>query len=201
MQGKILDVTVHRALNLEDVDKAGKNDPYVIVYTDLKDIKNSGGHTKALSGTKKPVWNETITLENIDESTYYLYVDIMDKELGIDEPIGYLAIPLDQVSRAPNHRLDATFGAFNHDGKPRGTIDLTLILRNRGEAQQHVQFNENSLREGVSVNDAQHKKHIKSLERKEHLGDLAQAALVIGGLFAAKKFMSSDDKKKVAKEN
>ncbi|KAG0226658.1 Extended synaptotagmin-1 [Actinomortierella wolfii] len=201
MSGKLLDVTVHRAYKLEDVDKMGKNDPYVIVYTDLKDIKGSGAQTRALKNEKNPVWNETFTLENIGPNTRYLYVDIMDKEIGIDEPIGYGAIPLDQVERANGHRFDGSFGMFNHDGKPRGAIDLTLILRNRGEPQQSAHFDENKLREGVSVSDKAHKDHIKSLERKEHLGDLVQVMALAGGLYAAKKMLSGGDKPKVAKEN
>ncbi|KAF9166450.1 hypothetical protein DFQ26_007837 [Actinomortierella ambigua] len=202
MHGKILDVTIHSAIGLDDVDKSGKNDPYVVVYTDLKDIKGTGGQTRALSGTKKPVWNETLSLDNIDSNTRYLYVDIMDKELTADEPIGFAAIPLDQVTHATNHRFDGTFQVYTYKGKAKGTINITLIMRERGQPQQDVNPNCN-FRDGVTVIDEAHKSHIKSLDRLENLADVAQVLGIAGGLFALHKVMSGggDDKKAAKKEH
>ncbi|KAG0270087.1 hypothetical protein DFQ27_000745 [Actinomortierella ambigua] len=202
MHGKILDVTIHSAIGLDDVDKSGKNDPYVVVYTDLKNIKGTGGRTRALSGTKKPVWNETLSLEDIDNNTRYLYVDIMDKETTVDEPIGFAAIPLDQVTHATNHRFDGTFQVYTYKGKAKGTIDITLIMRERGQPQQNVDSSHCNFRDGVTVIDEAHKSHIKSLDRMENLADVLQVAAAVGGLFAASKFLGGgDDKKKAAKEH
>ncbi|KAG0224477.1 Extended synaptotagmin-1 [Actinomortierella wolfii] len=195
-----LDVTVFRAEKLEDVDKFGGNDPYVFIFTglDADDIKK-GAATAVKDKGKNPVWNQQLHLEGITERTEYLFVEVMDDETGIDEPIAFTAIPLQQVRDDANKHIQGSFNLFNKDGEHKGQIILGLRLRNPDELNREEE--EGPLTEGVSQVVNAHHERFKKLVRKEQAGDAAQAALLTGaGLLALKLLGGGGNKKKVAHE-
>ncbi|KAF9973327.1 Extended synaptotagmin-1 [Actinomortierella ambigua] len=188
---KKLDVTVFRARKLEDVDKLGSNDPYVFVFTDLEDLKNKNkiAKTHTAKDGKNPKWDQQLHLEELTDRTEYLYVEVMDDETTVDEPIAFTAIPLSQVREAPGERLQAEFDLFDEDGRKKGTIILGLRLRDKDE--RAIEEEEQAdVREGSSQVVSGHQKRFKSLVTKEHAADAAQAiatgAALLGGLFALK---------------
>jgi len=194
-----LKITVHEASKLEDVERFGKNDPYVQVSLNFKD-KKSYQKTKTIDNAgKEAAWNQTLTLENYDpQQQPELYVEIFDEETGPDEPIAFAAVPLHQVLSAQGHAIRGRFDLFNDDGKLKGEILLTIVVIAPGQTEGHRPTSE--IR-GQSQIVTEHLNHIKSLERLEKGADAAKIALVAGALFGAKAVHdASKDKKKVEHE-
>ncbi|KAF9931729.1 Serine/threonine-protein phosphatase 2B catalytic subunit alpha [Linnemannia zychae] len=178
-----LKITVHEASDLEDVERFGKNDPYVRVAVDIgknahfektKVVKNAG---------KKAAWNETLTIQNFKPQEHpELYVEVMDDETLADEPIGYCAIPLYQVLSAPGHAIRGHFHIFNMKGKEKGEVFLTIAVIAPGAAEAHPTT---EIR-GTSHIITAHEHRMKSLKQKESASDGAALAAGIGLAVGAK---------------
>ncbi|KAG0249982.1 hypothetical protein BG011_008738 [Mortierella polycephala] len=193
-----LKVTVHRADKLEDVERFGKNDPYVQASLDIKAPKSFVKTTVKKNAGKNPEWNQTLTIEEYDPNTNHeLYVEILDDETTIDEPIGFLAIPLRQVVQAPNHIFKGKFDVYNLDGKAKGYIILTLAIVNSGEPAPHVDIQEV---QGEGNVEAAHQHRMKSLKNKEKAADGGLIAATLGGLVAGKFLLDQHNDDKKAKE-
>ncbi|KAF9973430.1 Extended synaptotagmin-1 [Actinomortierella ambigua] len=168
---KILDVTVHRASKLKDVERFGWNDPYVRMFLHHSDPDKAAYRTHTIqNGGRSPVWNSTLTLDYLTEDTKYLFIEILDFEKKrADRLIGFTAIPLQQVRMHNlNHRHTATYDVFDSDGKAHGTISLTLCIRLDDECQQElVKFDEKKHKtKGMSLIEEGHWVRINSLVGK-----------------------------------
>ncbi|KAF9090784.1 Extended synaptotagmin-1 [Mortierella sp. GBA35] len=190
-----LKITVHAAANLEDVERTGKNDPYVQLSVDLnkqfqktKTIKNAG---------KEAEWDQTITIAEFDrQENEFLYVEVLDEETLADEPIGFAAIPLNQVFSAQGHAITGRFDLYKVDGKQKGEILLTIAVVSPGQTEPHHNYTE--VRGHSQIVSAQQAR-IRSLKHKETASDAATvaagAALVGLGakfLFGGKKAVPLD---------
>ncbi|KAF9203506.1 hypothetical protein BGZ49_006333 [Haplosporangium sp. Z 27] len=180
-----LQVYVHAARHLEDVERFGKNDPYVKATLNFRD-SHSYQKTSVKSNAGNNVeWNESLTLENFNPSeNHYLYVEIFDQDKGIDGPIAFTDIPLHQVQETQNHVFHGNFDLYTPDGEKKGVIGLSIAILKSGQPAHGITSAAD--RQGSTQIDQDHQKQIKNAERKEQLGDAATAAAVIGGLFAAK---------------
>ncbi|KAK3816492.1 MAG: C2 domain-containing protein [Benniella sp.] len=176
---KSLVVIARHANALEDVENFGKNDPYCLFTLDLED-KQSFEITSTKDNAGNNVeWNEVVVLENFDASRHHnLFVEVFDKEKGVDQIIGYTTIPLHQVNDAPNQSFKGKFDLLNTDGKQKGTISLTIAVVDAARSgDDHT--NSGPEVNGQSTNDSKHQDRISSITRTEKAGD---AAAVIAGL-------------------
>ncbi|KAF9926677.1 hypothetical protein FBU30_003790 [Linnemannia zychae] len=194
---KTLDITVHRASKLEDVDKFGSNDPYAFFFVDLDEVKKGVKTSEAKDG-KNPKWEQQLHIEHLTDRNSTLFVEVMDHESTVDEPIAFAAIPLSQVAHAPEHTFSGEFKLFDDDGRHKGNIILTLRLRKPEDLSRD--FEEGQLQEGVSEVNNDHQKRFKRLVQKEHLADAAQIAAAGAALFTGFKLFGSGQKKS-AQEN
>ncbi|KAF9165241.1 hypothetical protein DFQ26_000399 [Actinomortierella ambigua] len=190
---KFLDITVFRAIKLEDVDKFGGNDPYVFVFTDIDEPK-IGAKTHVSKEGKNPKWNQQLHLENLTDRTQYVYLEVMDDETGTDEPIAFAAVPLSQIRDAPGDRLQGEFNLFNKDGQAKGKIVLGLRLRNPSDLP--IEEEEGALVEGVSQVVGKHQERFKKMVFKENLEDGGKAVLTgLALLGAGAKLFAKPQKK------
>ncbi|KAG0287544.1 hypothetical protein BGZ98_004606, partial [Dissophora globulifera] len=129
---------------------------------------------------------------------HFLYVEVLDDDLMSDAPIGFAAIPLSQVQHASGQVMKGTFDLYTPGGKQQGTVSLFLAILSAG--QDNVQVPNVVEMKGLSEIDKEHQHRIKSMKRKEQATDVAVAAGVIGGIFAAKAMLSGhkDEAKKEA---
>ncbi|KAG0223281.1 hypothetical protein BGW42_005997 [Actinomortierella wolfii] len=168
---KVLDVTVHSADKLQRIDWLDRNDPYVRLFLDLNRVEDGTLTHTVEGGGKQPVWNQTVSLKHLKDTTKYLYLEIMDEDTKIDELIAYAAIPLDQVTSAPNHRYAGKFNVFSRDGKAHGNITLTLRIRKINEQPHEAKVEESTLVKGVSQSEAEHEKRIQRILHRERYGE------------------------------
>ncbi|KAF8923773.1 hypothetical protein BGZ52_009211 [Haplosporangium bisporale] len=178
-------VTVHHAEGLEDVERMGKNDPYVQITTDLTDKHAFKKTSVKKNAGRNADWEENVTIDSfIPEHQHYLYVEILDSDVGIDPPVGFTAIPLAQVQQAPQHALKGEFQIYNAKGKEKGTIVLSIYILAGDAAAPNLSLQQVRGRTEI-VSDQKHR--IETLKRNESVSDVGAAALILGGLYAAKK--------------
>ncbi|KAF9360705.1 hypothetical protein BGX34_007609 [Mortierella sp. NVP85] len=173
MPDQSVHILARHANALEDVENFGKNDPYVWFTLDLED-KNAHGTTSTKNNAGNNVeWDEVVVLDNYDASRHHnLYVEVFDKEAGLDQIIGYATIPLHQVVSAHNHSLKAKFDLLNTDGKQKGTISLTITIIDSDRSGE-AWANDGAEVKGESTDDAKHQDRIGSITRNEKVGDAA----------------------------
>ncbi|KAF9974498.1 hypothetical protein BGZ73_002094 [Actinomortierella ambigua] len=173
---KILDVTVHSADKLQQIDWLDRNDPYVRLYLDLNHVEDGALTQTVEGGGKRPEWHQTVSLKHLKDTSKYLYLEIMDEDTKIDELIAYAAIPLDQVTKAPNHRYAGKFDVYNRDGRAHGHITLTLRIRKIDEQVHEAKVEESTVTKGISQVEADHQKRIQQILHRERHGDKKPAA-------------------------
>ncbi|KAG0362382.1 hypothetical protein BG005_005844 [Podila minutissima] len=162
-----IQVIVHRVESLDDVEHMGKNDPYVQLTTDLTDKEGYKKTTVKKNAGRNAEFEEHLTLDSYDQqSDNYLFVEVLESDVGIDPPIGFTAIPLLQVKEAPHHALKGEFQLYTPKGKEKGSI----------------------------VSDQ--KKRIETLKTNEKINDVGAAAAIFGGLYALKKVHDASKKPK-----
>ncbi|KAF9160604.1 hypothetical protein DFQ26_005367 [Actinomortierella ambigua] len=169
---KVLDVTVHSADKLQQLDWLDRNDPYVRLYLDQNRVEDGALTHTVEGGGKRPDWNQTVSLKHLKDTTKYLYLEIMDEDAKIDELIAYAAIPLDQVTTVPNHRYAGKFDVYSRDGKVHGRITLTLRIRKIDEQVHDAKVEESTVAKGVSLAEVGHQKRIQHILHLERHGDL-----------------------------
>ncbi|KAF9582091.1 hypothetical protein BGW38_000663 [Lunasporangiospora selenospora] len=191
-----IDIDVFRAAKLEDVDKFGDNDPYVFAFTNSleKDDVKKGARTEVAKKGRNPNWNQQLHLKGVRADALYLYIEVMDDETGIDEPIAFATIPLQQVRNANGQRLQGSFDLYNKDGREHGALILGIRIRQPSEDPDDDEEGPHSEERRVSMVDEDHKARFKKLVNKEHLGDAAQvvaagaaAAAIFGAVFGGSK--------------
>ncbi|KAF9112576.1 hypothetical protein BGX27_003167 [Mortierella sp. AM989] len=181
----ILRVYAHGANHLEDVERFGKNDPYAQFTLNFND-KDSFQKTVVKKNAGKHVeWNQGLNIDNYEPNlNHTLYVEVLDKETTIDQPIGFTAIPLRQVINAPNQTLKGKFDLYDSHGKEKGTISLTISAVKPGQpANDHTSSPEVN---GYTQVETEHLKRFKSMKNKEKAADAGTAAAILGGIFGAK---------------
>ncbi|KAG0239806.1 C2 domain-containing protein [Mortierella sp. GBAus27b] len=198
MTGHSLYIHVRKATDLKDVERLGKNDPYVVLFINRDDKssyrktstkKNAGSHAE---------WDEVAVLENYEASRHTeLFVRVLDAEKLVDEPIGYNTIPLNQVNDAEHRSYKARFPLFLADGKQKGYIHLTITVIPSEHAGATI-TNDNAEAEGHAILGEQQQKDIKAKEREEDATQVAAGLALLGGAIAAKSLLGGSKDKKEA---
>ncbi|KAG0224476.1 hypothetical protein BGW42_005073 [Actinomortierella wolfii] len=173
---KTLDVHVHSASGLKDVERHGKNDPFVRFYMGIHhDHKDSVKTFTAQNAGVVPVWEQTLHIENLSPDAHVLYLEIMDNDRGgVDDPIAFAAISLSQIEGRTTP-FSATFTVYDVDGKPHGTIDLTLLIRSQDEPPLSRDNCVGLTRvKGSSLIIPEHKKHMQHLKFKDTIDNVAR---------------------------
>ncbi|KAF9954057.1 hypothetical protein BGZ72_004947 [Mortierella alpina] len=200
--GSNLEITVHSAHNLDDVEKFGKNDAYVRASFQLK--RDNDFEKTIVKKGSDPEWQQILLLRDLRPEYENLYVEIMDKEAGVDEIIAYCAIPLSQVYSHQDQRLSAMFDLYTPKSAQKGQISLTIRVLPLGQEAGSALTYEGSNKKGISKLDPEHEKRIKTLKLKETAGDTAQtigaaaAAAAAGAALFGK--LTGGDKKKTETE-
>lgn len=171
----------------------GKNDAYAQFSLNIKDAKSFQKTKTHKNCGANATWDQTIVLEGAPDEHRVLYVEVMEEDLGADAPIGFTAIPLDQIQSGP---VSGQFDLFTSDGKQKGEISLNL--RFLGNAAQPVHGGSNTRSRVELV--PEHQKRIKSLKNRETAQDVGVA--VGAGLlaFSAAYLASGGGKKKTEAE-
>ncbi|KAI7881880.1 C2-domain-containing protein [Lichtheimia hyalospora FSU 10163] len=176
-----LKVKVHSARHLADVEHGGKNDPYVKLSLAQEEGFAEQQTTVKDNAGSQASWDETFEFAYNGQRN--LYIEVMDKEKGVDELIGFAAIPLDQ---AP---ISGIFTVYETEGKVAGAV---LISINNDSFEEPVA--------GRSFIEDEHLDRAKKLNRKAVAGDVAEVAAATGvavGLgFLGKKLLENYQAKK-----
>ncbi|KAF9379021.1 hypothetical protein CPB97_009213 [Podila verticillata] len=188
-----LEIVARNATDLKDVESMGKNDAYAQFSLNIKDAKSFQKTKTHKNCGANATWDQTIVLEGAPDEHRVLYVEVMEEDLGADAPIGFTAIPLDQIQSGP---VSGQFDLFTSDGKQKGEISLNL--RFLGNAAQPVHGGSNTRSRVELV--PEHQKRIKSLKNRETAQDVGVA--VGAGLlaFGAAYLASGGGKKKTEAE-
>ncbi|KAF9955420.1 hypothetical protein BGZ70_010246 [Mortierella alpina] len=193
-----LSVTVHKADDLKDVEHMGKNDPYVQITFNHEDKTSFKKTSIKKNAGKHAVWDETLVLDHYTPNVQHcLYVEVLENDTGVDPPIAFASIPLNQIPTTPGQPFRGLFPLYTTSGKPKGTISLTLVVCVSGQAAPNVSAPEVP---GKSEIDAKHHKRIESLKSKEKTSDLAMMAAGIGAVVGAKVVSDARNKAEGQKE-
>ncbi|KAF9305653.1 hypothetical protein BGZ74_009400 [Mortierella antarctica] len=189
-----IQVIVHRVESLDDVEHMGKNDPYVQLTTDLTDKEGYKKTTVKKNAGRNAEFEEHLTLDSYDQqSDNYLFVEVLESDVGIDPPIGFTAIPLLQVKEAPHHALKGEFQLYTPKGKEKGSVTLSIFIVPSGQPAPHVQL---TMINGRTEIVSDQKKRIETLKTNEKINDVGAAAAIFGGLYALKKVHDASKKPK-----
>jgi hypothetical protein len=195
----VLHIVAARASGLEDVENMGKNDPYVKFSFEHKMNKDNSKRTAAKDNAgANPEWDEVLELGNYDPSRHTkLYVEVFDKEAGIDQPIAFADIPLHQVQNAEHKSFKGRFDLYNDDAKAKGTIHLILTAITPDQVGHDIDYDLAEV-QGESNLGNDHQEAFKSAKLKEKSGDAA--AIAAAGLAAGLVFKSWSGSKKPKKQ-
>ncbi|KAI8064174.1 hypothetical protein BC940DRAFT_215698, partial [Gongronella butleri] len=192
-------ITAVGAVTDKNVESLGKQDPYLQFSLDYSDKKSYQKTFVAKKAGKEPSWNQTFNVALSGQQ--YLFVELMDEESGVDELIGFAAIPIAQVVQAPGAALNGLFDLYNLKGNVAGS--LNLILQAQG-------FNNSSNQQpgapvrGQSLIEEGHQSRCKSLKNKERASEAGVAvlggALAIGAGLLGKKLYDDHKKEKEEEE-
>ncbi|KAF9165951.1 hypothetical protein BGX21_000531 [Mortierella sp. AD011] len=194
-----LQIFAHGAHQLEDVERMGKNDPYAKFTFNFKDSKSFVKTAVKKNAGKDVEWNQDLIIENYDPNqNHTLYVDILDDETLVDEPIAFTSIPLRQVVDAPGQVFKGRFDLYTISGKEKGNIGLTLAILKPGQSPHSISGGPDQ--QGFAQADNEHHSHIKSLKNKERAADVGTAAALAGLIYGAKTLHDQHEKEKKAHE-
>ncbi|KAI7877529.1 hypothetical protein K492DRAFT_171629 [Lichtheimia hyalospora FSU 10163] len=158
-----LNMIVNSASNMVDVEKFGKNDPYLQFTVNYQDPNSFQKTSTQKNAGKNCSWNQSFTLPM---GAQELYIEVMDAErAGFDEVIGFAAIPLNQMGP---QGLNAVFPIYTVNNKSAGEVHLTF---GNGAMQPVTQGH-------AYVNEGHHKR-VKGLRNKAVASDAA-----VGGAIA-----------------
>lgn len=180
-----LKVTVHSARHLADVERGGRrrNDPYVKLSLSHENEESYQRSTVKEDAGPQASWDETFEFSYGGEPN--LFVEIFDKEAGVDELIGFAAIPL---SQAP---VNGIFNLYTIKEEPAGGIHLSINTEESDDP-----------REAESFIQDEHKRRMEKHHHKEVAEDAVKgvaAAAAVGGLgFFGKKLFDEWKAKKEA---
>ncbi|KAF8943563.1 hypothetical protein BGZ47_005303 [Haplosporangium gracile] len=193
----VLEVTVHSAHDLKDVERFGKNDAFTRLSVDVdnsKQYEKFKTEVKENSGSE-PSWEQSFDIREVEDRHTDLYVEVLDSEKGADAPIAFTAIPLAQVKVAPNHSLSALYDLYNDHGVAQGQISLTIRIVQPGEVSSGRITYDGNFSKGLSRVDEEQKKRFKKLRLKETAADVGGAAFLGGVAALGAGFLASQAKK------
>ncbi|CAO3567886.1 unnamed protein product [Mortierella alpina] len=176
----------------------GKNDPYVQISLNFEDKASFKKTNIKKNAGKQAVWDETLILEHYTPNVQHcLYVEILDDDTGVDPPIAFAGIPLNQIPTTPGQPFRGLFPLYTVSGKERGTISLTIVVCVAGQAVPNVSAPEVP---GKSEIDAKHHKRIEGLKNKEKANDFALFAAGVGIVAGGKAIHDARNKAEGQKE-
>ncbi|KAI9254603.1 C2 domain-containing protein [Phascolomyces articulosus] len=191
-----LSLTIVSAQDMPDVEKLGKQDPYVQFSLNLEDKKSFQKTFTHQDAGKNAEWNQTFDMKLIGEPE--LFIEVMDEEKGVDEVIGFCAIPINQVVQAPGGNYNGLFGLFKVNGKEAGTIHLNMTARGFNSPPGGQQSGHPI--QGRSYISEEHLKRVKSMRNKDIAAGVGTAvlggALAVGAGFLGNKLYKDHEKKK-----
>ncbi|GIL89071.1 hypothetical protein Vretimale_16202 [Volvox reticuliferus] len=115
----VLSVTVEFAKDIKNRAWIGRQDPYCILR-----VGNQTFRTRtAVDGGRNPVWDETFEFNVENEND--LEIDIMDDEVGRDEPLGSTSCTLAQVRLAGTDRMELPVISRHHEHQ-HGIVGVSL---------------------------------------------------------------------------
>ncbi|PNX74092.1 putative peroxisomal membrane protein PEX13-like [Trifolium pratense] len=129
-----VEVKLHSAKNLKNVNwRNGPNRPYAVVWVDPTQKRSTNVDE---SGDTQPKWDEKLLIPlppsaSINNSV--LFIDVLHSEPN-DKPliIGSTRLPLDKVETEDGSRGSRTLELRRPSGRPQGTIDIKVIVKNTG---------------------------------------------------------------------
>ncbi|XP_010523704.1 PREDICTED: synaptotagmin-4-like [Tarenaya hassleriana] len=135
-QGK-LTVTVARASNLKNKELIGKSDPYAVIF--IRPVFKY--KTNTIENNLNPVWDQTFELIAEDKETQFLTVEVYDKDVGQDERLGLVKLPLSglesEATRDIELNLLASLDTLKvKDKKDRGSITLKVHYHEFNKEEQ-----------------------------------------------------------------
>jgi hypothetical protein len=121
-----LTVTVHRAVDLQDVQAIGKQDPYCKLNVGSETFKTKVHD----NGGVNPVWEQAFTF-NLDGKEEFLHIMINDKDVLTDDCIGRADIALVSLAETSEPQWFAVVDRSNFK-KLCGKIQLTGDFKGTG---------------------------------------------------------------------
>lgn len=202
-QAGSLSITVNHAQELKSVELMGAQDPYVQFSLENPAEKH---FSKTLTKTftqkgagKNPQWNQSFEIPLVGQPN--LYVEVMDEESGVDEIIGFAAIPVNQIVHAPGGGVNGLFKLFTVKGEEAGILNMVLIARGFNSPPGEISSEPVPCQTFV---DEAHLKRMKSQRIKGVAGDVGTAilggALAVGAGFLAHKVYKDHEKKEQEEE-
>lgn len=196
-----LTVVAHAALEMPNVETFGKQDPYMQFSLNLNDKSSwQKTHTQKDAGTNA-TWNQSFEIPLRGEPE--LYVEVMDEETGVDELIGFAAIPIAPVAQAPGGYINGLFDLYTVKGKSGGVLHLSLTVRGFNSPPPAYGQYDQPVRGHSYVNE-EHLNRCKSLRNKAIAGDIGTAvlggALAIGAGFLGHKLYQEHEQREQEEE-
>ncbi|KAG0320135.1 hypothetical protein BGZ97_000637 [Linnemannia gamsii] len=131
-----LQITIHKASGLEDVERFGKNDPYARVALDAATDADFQRTRTIPNAGKNVSWEETIIIAEFHPETQHtLFVEVLDRERHDDDLIAFTGIPLQQVLSTPGQSFRGRFDLFKHIGSKKGEIVLSIAVIPSGKTE------------------------------------------------------------------
>lgn len=196
-----LTIVAHAAMEMPNVETFGKQDPYLQFSLNLNDKSSwQKSHTQKDAG-KNATWNQSFEIPLRGEPE--LYVEVMDEETGVDELIGFAAIPIAPVAQAPGGYVNGLFDLYTVKGKSGGVLHLSLTVRGFNSPPPAYGQYDQPVRGHSYVNE-EHLNRCKSLRNKAIAGDIGTAvlggALAIGAGFLGHKLYQEHERREQEEE-
>ena len=119
VSGGCVDILIHKATIVRDVETLGKMDPFVIFHLG----KTSAKTNVAKDQGKNPIWNQNLKLERIDEEI--LRFEVIDyNDLLKSQLIGYGSVCLFNLIHNKTKKSLNTF--LYYKGEKIGTLDMEI---------------------------------------------------------------------------
>ncbi|KAL0725342.1 hypothetical protein Bca4012_039941 [Brassica carinata] len=141
-QGKLI-VTVVKATNLKNKELIGKSDPYATIH--IRPVFKY--KTKAIENNLNPVWDQTFELIAEDKETQSLTIEVFDKDVGQDERLGLVKLPLSSLEAGVTKEMELNLLSSLDtlkvkDKKDRGSITLKVHYHEFNKEEQMAALEE-----------------------------------------------------------
>merc|ERR1712106_958386 len=89
---EVLHIRVHKARNLENKDKHGKSDPYIILNFGEHEVKS-----RTINDNLNPEWQFFTKFNISSESPNSVSIRVIDKDIGKDENLGMIELDVSEI--------------------------------------------------------------------------------------------------------
>ncbi|XP_043805679.1 calcium-dependent lipid-binding protein isoform X3 [Manihot esculenta] len=144
-QGK-LTVVVVKANDLKNMEMIGKSDPYVVLYIrPVFKVKSN-----VVENNLNPVWDQTFELIAEDKETQSLVLEVFDEDIGQDERLGIVKVPLiglkEETWKDLELRLLPSLNMLKiKDKKDRGSITIKVLYHEFNKEEQLAALEEEKM--------------------------------------------------------